>query len=812
MKRISLFLLVSVLLSGAMRAAEVTPVTAATVARHFMERQGVKAPLTQAYCRLQEMYLFTATDGAFVLVAADDCVRPILAYSLSSPFADTLPDHIASWLQGYADEIVWLRSRGATASAAVCNEWDALLKDDGQEPLYTVVVAPLLTTTWKQGSPYNTLCPMDTLNRKTISGCVAIAMAQVMKYWNHPAQGVGSYSYSTANCGTMSANFSATTYDWAHMPNSITSASPTVNVNAVATLVYHAGVAAKMKYGYSSSSATTVSSNNLNTVTGERALRTFFKYDKALHSVRRDVVGDLVWTSLLEGELLAGRPVIFSGHDTSGGHAFICDGVNDAGLYHFNWGWGGYCDGYYQIGALNPAPGGAGGNATSQYNLDNKMIIGIRPDTVTAGTYTLTALPDSPQHGNVTGGGSHAYGDTVELTALAADGYRFARWDDGMCYNSRNLIMGGDRTVTALYDSVCGDTLGYDNGFFVTSWGYSTARPFYWAMKLEAALLAGHTHLDAVQAYFKAGGTYKVRVYNGALPEDSNLLDTLSYVSTEEGWSTLPFDSALAVNGTLPLWIVLYNDDLTYPACAGTYCGHTLAAYSNTNGTNWATSTTQRTFLIHGIFHTSEVTHQLAVQVDDSTAGSVSGSGVYPEGTYVEIAATAAPCYVFSHWSDGVTENPRVVRLDSDTAFTALFDTVVYRDTVTIDTTEAITWEGLSCPESGIYSVHYATAEGCDSIRVLLLTVQEPPVAIETLDAASELLYPNPTEGVVRLPLEGVTEVRVYDVDGRLVFVEATTSLGGDPVTIDLGGLPRGTYLLRASHPQGDSTYRVVKR
>ena len=857
MKRIVVFLFAGLLLTGAVRAEKVLPETAATVAHNFMERQGAKAQLTLMDCGVGEMYLFAATDGGFVLVAGDDCARPILAYSLTSRFADTLPEHIASWLQGYAEEIALLRSRGEQASALVRDEWGTLLKADEQGPLYAVNVAPLLTTTWKQGSPYNTLCPTDTLNRKTISGCVAIAMAQVMKYWNHPTQGAGSYSYTTANCGTMSANFGATTYDWANMSNSLTSVSPTVNINAVATLVYHAGVSVKMSYGFSSSGATTVSSNNLSTITGERALRTYFKYDKALHSVQRDVVGDSVFTALLEGELLAGRPVIFSGHDSSGGHAFVCDGGNNAGLYHFNWGWGGYCDGYYQIGALNPAPGGAGGNATSHYNLDNKMIIGIQPDTVFAGNYTLTAVPDNASHGSVTGGESYAYGDTVELTALASSGYRFARWDDGMCYNSRNLIMGGDRTVTAVYDSVCGDTLRYDNGFYVTSWGYSTARSYYWAMKLEPALLAGHTHLDAVQAYFKEGGTYWVFVCNGTVPGDANMLDSLTYVSTEEGWATLSFDSALSINSTLPIWIGLYNDDITYPACAGVYCGHHQAAYSNTNGTNWAPSSTKRTFLIRGIFHTSEVTHQLVVQVDDSTAGTVSGSGIYPEGTYVEIAATAAPCYLFSHWSDGVTENPRVVAVSRDTAFTAYFDTVVYHttqeevacdsflwvdgviytesvdgeeimlfsiegcdsivmltltlgyssfDTVVVDTTEAIVWEGMTCSESGVYSQTYQTAEGCDSVKVLLLTIQEPPVGIGVPDVVGGGIYPNPTEGVVHLRLEGVTEVEVYDLVGRRMAYFATGQ------TVDLGDLPDGTYLLRVKRPQDSATYRVVKR
>lgn len=199
MKKFVLFFIAGLLLTGSLQAAKVSSGMAATVAHNFMERQGVTAQLTLVDCGVEEMYLFVAADGGFVLVAADDCVRPILGYSFTDRFADMLPEHVALWLQGYAEEIAMLRSRGEQPSAMVRAEWDALLSTDGQWPLYTVVVSPMLTTTWKQGSPYNTMCPHDSLNRDTKSGCVAIALAQVMKYWNHPMQGVGSYSYSTAN-------------------------------------------------------------------------------------------------------------------------------------------------------------------------------------------------------------------------------------------------------------------------------------------------------------------------------------------------------------------------------------------------------------------------------------------------------------------------------------------------------------------------------------------------------------------------------------------------------------------------------------
>lgn len=777
------------MLAGTMQAAPVSPETAAVVARNFMDRQGVKAPLTLMDCGVGEMYLFSA-EGAFVLVAGDDCVRPILGYSLSNNFADRMPEHVTSWLQGYAEEIVLLRLRGETASATVKAEWESLLKADGQSPFYTVVVNPLLSTQWKQGTPYNSQCPHDTLDRDTKAGCVAIALAQVMKYWNHPAQGEGSYSYSYAICGTQSVDFSAATYDWANMPNTLTSVSPAVNVDAVAQLVYHVGVSVKMKYGHSSSGASTCSGDNISTISGERALRTYFKYDKALHSVRRGVVGDSVWTALLDGELLAGRPVIFSGRDTSGGHAFVCDGGNNAGLYHFNWGWGGYCDGFYQLGALNPAPGGEGGNATSHYNLENRMIIGIQPDTVLTGTHTIVALPDSPQHGAVTGSGSYAYGDTVELTALAADGYRFARWSDGMCYNTRTLIVGGDRTVTAVYDSVCGDTLRYDNGVYVTSWGYSTAQPFYWAMKIEPALLTGHTHLDAVQAYFKAGGTYWVFVCNGMVPGDSTMLDSLSHVSTEEGWVTLPFDSALAIDTTQPLWIGIYNDDVTYPACAGTYCGHQLASYSNTNGTSWTPSSRKRTFLIRGIF-SSVVPPEPPAPLFDTTVAVACGSYIWEDSTYTE-SGTYEQLFTASSGGDSL----RVLVL------------TIYPEYHLFDTVEAIDsflWNGQLYVESGIYHYDTVTTFGCDSLLTLVLTITSPQ-GIHGICQGEIVLYPVPTSDMLHFGVD-VPKVELYDVTGRRVLVSERVS------EVDLSSFPAGPYLVRVQRSEGVvSLHRVVKR
>ena len=780
MKRIVAFFAIVLVLAGGLKAASVSPETAGIVARNFMDRQGFKGQLTMVDCMLPEMFLFAGADGGFVLVAGDDCVRPILGYSLTASVCTPLPENMTDWLLGYSDEIVMLRKNGVVASEQVRAEWTSTLENTPDMPVYSVVVQPMLTTIWKQGSPYNTFCPHDSLNRATKAGCVAIAMAQVMKYWNHPVQGVGSYSYSNANNGTVSANFGATTYDWANMPNSLTAASSTVNINAVAQLVFHVGVSVKMKYGYSSSGATTTSSNNLNTVTGERALRTYFKYDKALHSVRREAVGDSVWMALLDNELAFHRPVIVSGRDSSGGHAFVCDGRDNAGYYHINWGWGGYCDAYYQIGALNPAPGGDGANATSHYNQDNRIIIGIQPDTVSPGTYTLTAQPDNPSHGSVTGGGSYAYGDTVVLTALSDIHYRFSRWSDGMCYNPRDMIMSGDRTLYAIYDSVQGDTIGYDNGVYVNAWGYSTARPFYWGIKLDPFMLVGHGYLEAVQAYFKAG-TYRLMVYGGSTPSVTTLADTLSFTTASEGWYTVPLARALAVDATKPLWLVLYNDNITYPACAGVYCGHQQAAYGCSDGASWSVSTSKRTFLIRGIFNNQPplpVYDTLVVDACDSCQWQ--DSTFYNSGIYERRYETA-------QGADSV----KVLVLTIHNSFSRTYDIV---------TDTAYTWvDGNSYSISGVYTIDTVTVHGCDSVLTLVLTVTNPQVGILAPADCCMLLYPNPTSGMLTIQADCVEAVDVYDVTGSCVLGVKAASW------IDLSHLSNGHYMVRVRFTDGSS-------
>lgn len=322
-------------------------------------------------------YVFDVDAHGFVIVAADDAMIPILAYSDEGAFyPNRIPHNAAKWLEGYKGQIRYAIDNELEPAEEVAKEWQSLKEgiESGEETRTIVGVGPLILTKWSQSPYYNGLCPLDyAYGERAVTGCVATAMAQVMKYWNYPETGTGFHSYNHPRYGTLSANFGGTTYQWASMPNIVNSPN-----NAVATLMYHCGVGVDMNYGVASSGAQILSDLSPVTHCAEYALKTYFDYKNTLRGEQKAGYSDQQWKILLRTDLDAGRPILYGGLGTGGGHAFVCDGYDNNDLFHFNWGWGGNSDGYFYIGYLNPGSLGTGGG-TGGYNSMNQAIIGIEP-------------------------------------------------------------------------------------------------------------------------------------------------------------------------------------------------------------------------------------------------------------------------------------------------------------------------------------------------------------------------------------------------------------------------------------------------
>ncbi len=362
-------------------------------------------------------YVFDLTPGpGFVMISADDQVKPVIAYSLESGF--NLPAKgtaVQTWITHATAHIYRGIQQHVVANAQISGQWTAYLQ--GQKPSSAKGlsgVAPLLTTKWDQEPYYNQLCPFNTTdNERAVTGCSATAMAQIMKFWNFPPQGVGYYGYNCSpsagypnNYGSQAANFGATNYNWSAMPDSLGSAN-----TVVATLMYHCGVAVSMQYGDDnqggSGSYLLRSDVSSTRHSAEMAYSTYFNYNpNTLNGVHETNFTSADWLNMIEAELNAGRPIQYAGTDPNeGGHTWVCDGYDANDLLHMNWGWGGFDNGYYSISALT------GDN----YNFSTKeeALLGIQPMS----DLSVTASAS---------GTSVCSGGTVTLTATGTPGVSYS--------------------------------------------------------------------------------------------------------------------------------------------------------------------------------------------------------------------------------------------------------------------------------------------------------------------------------------------------------------------------------------------------
>ena len=391
MKKVLFSLMLMAFLPAMAFADSIDTARAQKAAKTFLSNNGVNATrlidLTEA-AGFRNLYIYNANPG-FIVMSADDRVQPVLGYSLTGSFDPaTMPDNVRAWLQGYSDEIQSAIDCRATATAEVAQQWHDLYSGN-RGARATVVVAPLIQTFWDQDDPYNQLCPTVS-GTATYTGCVATAMAQVMKFWNWPIQGNGSKSYRW-NSQTLSVNFGNTTYDWANMTNTYDENSTEAQQTAVATLMYHCGVSVSMSYGTDGSGAYSTDVDD--------ALTSYFRYNSSTISYKTKQSYPSSWLDLLKTDLNAGRPVYYSGSGTGGGHAFVCDGYDSDNYFHFNWGWSGMYDGYFLVSNLNPGTGGAGSGSSGTYNSSQAAIFGIQPtySSLSAPTLTATLVQDVSQ-------------------------------------------------------------------------------------------------------------------------------------------------------------------------------------------------------------------------------------------------------------------------------------------------------------------------------------------------------------------------------------------------------------------------------
>lgn len=296
---------------------------------------------------------YNAPDGGYVLMAADGGDFQVMGYSTNAHFSfDNMPDALQEWMADYKE---------ALASTEVGNTY----------PSPTVApVAPMITTKWGQGEPYNLKCPKYNGN-PMLTGCTATAMAQILYYYKSQSRGLGTVEYVNEGVGNkeLSVDYTKINYDWANMLDEYEAGSYTdAQANAVAQLMFEAGVSCKARYDVKTSGVMATSA-------AIPYVGFNYCYDYNCEIYDREYITTAMWMKIIQDELTAGRPILYSGNSPSSGHAFVVDGIDEENNVHINWGWKGSCDGYYDVTFCR-----VDGDRYGYYN-KQQMLVGLRPRT-----------------------------------------------------------------------------------------------------------------------------------------------------------------------------------------------------------------------------------------------------------------------------------------------------------------------------------------------------------------------------------------------------------------------------------------------
>lgn len=384
------------------------------------------------------VYIFNQADNkGFMVLSADDQAYPVLGYADSGSFsADNIPPQMEWWLSEYAAQIEYAAGKQEPSLLSSLQEATRAQRS---------AIPPMISAKWDQGAPYNEQCPMVAAEHG-YTGCVATAMAQVMDYFQYPEVGEGQITYTSESIAKrLTINFANKKFDWDNMCDTYLNGQYTQEqADAVAYLMKACGYAVKMDYASDSSGALAMNIR--------RALTKYFKYDENMKYELRFYYNATQWEELIYNSLQQGCPVMYGGASyIGGGHSFVCDGYDGNGMFHFNWGWSGMCNGYFSLDALNPDALGTGGGGGGGYNFTQDAVVGIQPPT---------GLPVETQTSPMTQMGSLA-------ASIEDDTLKFELFGESDCmfvnYNPETLKvkfgalfeLQGDASASATYKDIC---------------------------------------------------------------------------------------------------------------------------------------------------------------------------------------------------------------------------------------------------------------------------------------------------------------------------------------------------------------------
>jgi hypothetical protein len=850
MKKIFPLVLLFLLLVSISWGKEVPGSTAKIVGHHFLTQKGLtslkEGDLSLIYAPsrggLVSYYVF-GTDRTFVIVAGDDAVEPVLGYATDNTFrADHMPPQVSSFMDGYAEQIAEVAAGGAQSSPAVARQWQDLIANVRVSAAKTTAVTPLLTMTWDQGNYYNADCPYDFGGGgRSVTGCVATAMAQVMKFWSWPTTGVGMHSYSSSCCGSLYANFGATTYNWASMPNSVTSPNA-----AVAKLMSHCGISVDMNYSASTSGAYVISTASPITHCAEYAMRTYFNYKSTLHGEKRSSYTESGWKSLLKGDLDLGRPIVMAGFGSGGGHCFVCDGYDASDFFHMNWGWSGSSNGYFNINALNPGGLGTGGGSGG-YNSNQQAIIGVVPNSST--TPATLALADwvnlsatSIFYGSafsvttrVRNTSTAAFSGTYCAAAFNSTG-AFVTYVDSLTgvslgagatsgtlsFSTTGLLsmLPGNYTIGVFYRPVGGGWVSVGNAGSYTNFEplsvvnnnpmqlYSAITPSPTTFVQGSAASVNLNLLNDDVVSFS--GSYDVSLYNldGSF---SSTIQTMSGMTLPSGFAyTSPYLTFSTTSVTSPpgtyFLAVTYNDGSGWYLCGSDYF---------TNPVMVTVAAPPPSPDIYEVNNTLSTAYSLPLTWSgDVATKSTTGSNIHvsTDNDYYKITLGAGYNYAITARVNDVVSSDDAVTYGIDVVWSYSTDNGATWSSVYTDVmTGTINLSG-GTGGTVIFRVSPAFAGNTGKYLLKLSNITRSSAsAIQFLSLAGARVFPNPASDMVNVDLSGpgasASSVSLTDVQGRQVYHADLAGL--QQFSVPVSELPSGTYVLMVQTDAGVLTEKI---
>ncbi len=828
-----------------LNAAPVDRSDASKVACNFirmrMEEQSRAAvPVTlqewTAECDLSNLYLFTG-DNCFVILSADDAAYPILGYSLDNTFdVGALGENTLSWLRGYEGDIQMIREQRIEASPEIREAWKSLRESVPEPILNRAEVKPLIATLWGQEAPYNNACPSQTL-----VGCVAVVLGQIMKYWEYPSKGNGSHSYYHSTYGSLHADFGNTTYDWDNMPNVLTMGSSAAAKQAVSTLLYQCGVGVEMNYGPDIS--LTGSSVVIN------ALTSYFRYPSNMSLVYKNLDGysDNSWKALLKDQLNHARPLYYAGQDRYG-HAFICDGYDNRDYFHFNWGWYGRNNGYFQIGDLTPYGEG-------NFNDFNCTITNLEPMPVSVnapGNLTASYSGNAVQlQWNAASGASYykVYRDNILIGAhVNGRTYQDATVGQGLHrYYVKGISASGDRSrrsnvaevtvpiqvtqPTGLSSSVSDNKLllqwnmpssvatnmeyGFNN-YSGYSYGYGSGTVTYWGQRYPSSMLSEYVNMMLTKVSFYAvnADNYTLYIVKGTALDLSEVVQEMNLHITNSGYQNVILDNPIMIDPSKDLWVFLKASASNgYPAAYGSYTGAGLtdAAYIGQSLHSFTSMADENISWLISLT-LNPLPYRYNVYRDNNVIAS-NLEGLFYNDEHLSVGNHT---YTVRASYNGVLSEPSAVHnvdlvkndvtivgnggVDGD-GFAKKGDWVVL-SALPSDGNVFRRWEenGVTISQDPLLEFYAQQSRQ--------LTLFFSGLGVEEEEGAAVLVYPNPVSG--QLHVESPMMIRRWDlvsVNGTVVEASATASM-----TLDLSmeAYSDGIYYLRLVTDEGVIVKKVV--